>query len=81
MFQILENYQADDENIELLSAIFMAADMFQMTDLESAVLQLLASCCNPNNCLTLYQLVKNLDSLATLTSPAVKQAKQEVIFQ
>ena len=52
--------------------------MFQITDLEAAVLQRLAKCCNNNNCLTLFLLIQNLDSLATNTSPAVKEAKEEV---
>ena len=76
--QILESYQEDDDNIELLSGIFLAADMFQMIDLEAAVLQRLAKCCTPNNCLTLYLLVQNLDSLTTISSPAVKDTKEEV---
>ncbi len=58
----------------------MAADMFQMIDLEAAVLQLISKCCSPKNCLSLYLLVENLDSLATISAPAVMKAKEEVRF-
>ena len=78
LLQILEDYQKYDENIELLSGIFLAADMFQMIDLESAVLQRISKCCTPRNCLSLYLLVENLDSLATISAPAVMKAKEEV---
>ena len=78
--QILEPHQEYEENIDLLSGIFLAADMFQMIDLEAAVLQLISKCCSPKNCLSLYLLVENLDSLATISAPAVVTAKDEVRF-
>ena len=78
MLQILEDYKNYDENIELLSGIFIAADMFQMIDLETAALQRISKCCTPKNCLSLYLLVENLDSLATISAPAVLKAKEEV---
>ena len=51
-----------------------------MIDLETSVLQLISKCCNPNNCLSLYLLVENLESLATISAPAVMTAKEEVRF-
>ena len=78
LIQILESHQKYDENIDLLSGVFLAADMFQMIDLEAAVLQRLSKCCTPNNCLSLYLLVQNLESLATFASLEVSNAKEEV---
>ena len=78
LIQILESHQKYDENIDLLSGVFLAADMFQMIDLEAAVLQRLSKCCTPNNCLSLYLLVQNLESLATFASLEVTNAKEEV---
>ena len=78
LIQILESHQKYDENIDLLSGVFLAADMFQMIDLEAAVLQRLSKCCTPNNCLSLYLLVQNLESLAAFASLEVSHAKEEV---
>ena len=78
LIQILESHQKYDENIDLLSGVFLAADMFQMIDLEAAVLQHLSKCCTPNNCLSLFLLVQNLESLATFASLEVSNAKEEV---
>ena len=78
LIQILESHQKYDENIDLLSGVFLAADMFQMIDLGAAVLQRLSKCCTPNNCLSLYLLVQNLESLATFASLEVSNAKEEV---
>ena len=78
LIQILESHQKYDENIDLLSGVFLAADMFQMIDLEAAVLQRLSKCCTPNNCLSLYLLVQNLESLASFASLEVSNAKEEV---
>ena len=78
LIQILESHQKYDENIDLLSGVFLAADMFQMIDLEAAVLQRLSKCCTPNNCLSLYLLVQNLESLASFASLEVSHAKEEV---
>ena len=78
LIQILESHQKCDENIDLLSGVFLAADMFQMIDLEAAVLQRLSKCCTPNNCLSLYLLVQNLESLASFASLEVSHAKEEV---
>ena len=57
LLQILEDYQKYDENIELLSGIFLAADMFQMDDLQSEILTRLADTCTSDNCLDVYFVV------------------------
>ena len=81
LIQILESHQKYDENIDLLSGVFLAADMFQMIDLEAAVLQRLSKCCTPNNCLFLFRYWNRIRSMMKISIFCLEYSWQLTCFK